>query len=122
MSMGALLILASLAEAATGLVLLVSPSIVSKLLFGEEIIGVGVIMSRIAAISLIALSVACWPAANMRRAFIGMLTYSVLVMLYLLVLGIGGTVGVLLWPAVAAHAGLSVLLTWGRLKQPKGPP
>ena len=118
-SMYALLVITSLAEAASGILLLVSPSIVSRFLFGEEIAGVGVVMSRIAAIILIALGVACWPNANARGAVFGMLTYSILVMLYLIVVGISGTAGVLLWPAVAVHAGLSVLLIWAWWKQPK---
>ena len=113
--------MASLAEAAAGLVLLVSPSIVIKLLFGEEIVGAGIRISRVAAISLIALAVACWPNANTCGAFTGMVTYSVLVMLYLIVVGMSGTVGVLLWPAVGVHALLSVLLIWARWKQLKSP-
>jgi hypothetical protein len=40
-----------------------------------------------------------------------MLTYSTLVMLYLAYLGFaGGLTGVLLWPAVALHVVLSILL------------
>ena len=39
-----------------------------------------------------------------------LLTYSVLVMLYLITVGIGGVVGVLLWPAVVVHVLLSALL------------
>ena len=42
---------------------------------------------------------------------VGMLTYSLLVTLYLLYLGIRGEwVGPLLWPAVAVHAVLTMLL------------
>jgi len=44
------------------------------------------------------------------RVFFGMLTYSLLATLYLVYVGVKGEVGILLWPAVAAHAGLSVLL------------
>ena len=111
--MNYLLRVASLAEAGTGVALLVYPPIIVRMLFGADISGTGIFMSRIAGIALVGLGVACLPAANLRRAFIGMLTYSVL--------ATGRTVGVLLWPAVAAHACLSVLLTLGRLKQPKNP-
>ena len=55
-----LLALAAIAEAATGLALLVVPSLVGRLLFDAEIVGVGVIMSRLAGIGLIGLGVACW--------------------------------------------------------------
>ena len=55
------LALAAVAEAGTGLLLLAFPPIVVRLLFGAEISGVGVVMSRIAGIGLIGLGVACWP-------------------------------------------------------------
>ncbi len=102
-------------EAATGLVLLVYPPIVVRLLFGSDITGAGMVMSRIAGISLIALGIACWPSRDTRRSsawgLCGMLTYSSLATFYLVYLGIGGEwVGRLLWPAVAAHAVLTFLL------------
>ena len=112
--------LVAASEGLTGLILLVYPPIVTRLLFDAEIAGAGVAMSRLAGIALIALGVACWPDRNTRRAFIGMLTYSVLAMLYLVWVGVNGGVGMLLWPAVAAHAGLSVLLVraWRKERQP----
>jgi hypothetical protein len=96
------------AEAATGVFLLAYPPIVIRLLFGAEIGGAGMVMSRIAGIALIALGVACWPG---RTAFCGMLTYSALATLYLAYVGLGGEfTGKLLWPAVGLHAILSALL------------
>ena len=53
--------IAAVGEAGTGFVLLVYPPIVVRLLFAAEIAGAGVVMSRIAGISLIALGIACWP-------------------------------------------------------------
>jgi len=105
-----LLILAAVSEALTGVVLLVYPPIVIRLLFDAQISGAGVMVSRIAGMRLIALGLACWPDGNTLRAFFGMLTYSLLATLYLVYVGVKGEVGILLWPAVAAHAGLSVLL------------
>jgi hypothetical protein len=105
-----LLILTAVSEALTGLILLVHPPIVIRLLFDSEIAGAGVLMSRIAGIALIALGVACWPDRNTLRGFFGMLTYSLIAMLYLVYVGANGGVGILLWPAVAVHAGLCVLL------------
>ena len=105
----------------TGLILLVYPPVVIRLLFGEEIAGAGVVMSRIAGISFIALGVSCWPDSDELRAFYGMLTYSTIVMVYLAFVGTSREVGILLWPAVAAHAGLSVLLFWAFWKQRKAP-
>lgn len=76
-----ILTIAALGEGATGLLLLVYPPIVITLLFGGEISGAGIIMSRIAGISLIALGVACWPSDERRQPYYGMLTYSTLAML-----------------------------------------
>jgi hypothetical protein len=106
-----LLALAAVGEAGTGLVLLIYPSIVVRLLFAAEIAGVGVVMSPIAGISLIALGIACWPVRVAIGALCGMLTYSSLATLYLIYLGLGGQwAGKLLWPAVAVHAVLTILL------------
>jgi hypothetical protein len=107
-----LLILAAISEALTGLILLVYPPIVIRLLFASETTGAGVLMSRLAGLSLISLGVACWPDRNMLRAFLGMLTYGLLAALFLIYVGVNGVAGILLWPAVAVHIGLSVLLVW----------
>ena len=117
-----LLILAALSEALTGLFLFVYPPVVIRLLFDSEIAGAGLLISRISGISLIALGMACWPDSHMLRPFLGMVTYSSVAMLYLLYVGANGGVGILLWPAVAAHAGLSVLLArawWNGQRQPE---
>ena len=102
-----MLALAAAGEAAFGLLLLVYPPIVVRLLFGAEIAGAGIVMSRVAGIALIALGVACWPGTPL----VGMLTYSAAVTLYLAYVGFaGGLTGILLWPAVVLHVILTVLL------------
>ena len=99
--------LAAFAEAATGVALLVAPSLVGRLLLGEELTGIAIPVARVAGIALIALGVACWPGPPR----VGMLTYSAVVTLYLAYLGISGEwVGLLLWPAVVVHAILTILL------------
>lgn len=112
--MSRLLAVTAVGEAITGLVLLAYPPIVIKLLFGAEVAGIGAIVSRIAGISLIALGVACWPPRSSGAAapaLLGMLTYSTLAALYLAYLGIvGAWTGTLLWPAVAVHVILAILL------------
>jgi hypothetical protein len=101
------LIFAAIGEAAGGLALLIAPSLAGQLLLGEQLAGVAIPVARVAAIALIALGIACWPGPPL----IGMLTYSALVTLYLAYLGFaGGLVGVLLWPAVALHVVLTILL------------
>ena len=101
------LALAAVAEAGLGLVLLVYPPIVVRLLLGADIAGAGIVVSRVAGIALIALGVACWPGPPR----VGMLTYSAAVTLYLAYVGfVGGLSGILLWPAVVLHVILTVLL------------
>ena len=101
---------AAAAEAITGLLLLLSPSIVVRLLFGAEITGAAIVVSRIAGVSLIALGLACWPGVRSRALF-GMLIYSSLVALYFIGLGLAGeSVGKLLWPAAAVHVILTIFL------------
>ena len=91
-----------------------------RLLFGAEISGAGVIMSRIVGIALIGLGVACWPARLRLQALYGMLTYSALAMLYLSYIGVRGeAVGLLLWPAVVVHAILDALLVGARFEATK---
>jgi hypothetical protein len=52
---------AAVAEAATGLALLIVPSLVGQLLLGEGLTGVAIPVARVAGIALIALGIACWP-------------------------------------------------------------
>jgi hypothetical protein len=99
---------AAAGEAATGLALLIVPSLVGQLLLGGELTGIAIPVGRVAGIALIALGVSCWPASPL----VGMLTYSSAVTVYLAYLGFaGGLAGVLLWPAVALHLVLSLLLS-----------
>ena len=102
------LIFAAVGEAGTGLALLIAPSLVGRLLLGEELTGVAMAVARVAGIALIALGIACWPGPPLA----GMLVYTASVMLYLAYIGfVGGLSGILLWPAVVIHMILAVLLT-----------
>jgi hypothetical protein len=106
-AMKKVLVVAAIAEAVTGLALMVMPSLLGRLLLGEELAGVAIPVARVAGIALIALGIACWPGPPL----IGMLIYSAAVTLYLAYLGFaGGFAGAFLWPAVALHAVLSILL------------
>ncbi len=101
------LALAAVGEAATGLALLIVPALVGRLLLGEELTGIAVVVARVAGIALIGLGIACWPGTPR----VGMLTYSATVTAYLAYLGFtGGSSGLLLWPAVVLHLILTVLL------------
>ena len=103
-----MLVLAALAEGATGLALVIVPSRVGALLLGNELTGAATTVARVAGIALIALAIACWPG----RPLIAMLMYSGAVTLYLGYVGFATSwTGPLLWPAVVLHLILTALLT-----------
>jgi hypothetical protein len=111
------LAIAAIAEAATGLALLVVPSLVGQLLLGADLVGVAIPVARVTGIALIALSIACWPRAT---PLCGMLTYGVLATAFLAYLAIRGHwVGPLLWPAVILHAVVTILLGRAWVMSPK---
>jgi len=102
-----ILVFAAIAEAVTGLALLLVPSLVGQWLLGVELTGIAVTVARVAGIALVALAVACWPGPPL----LAMLSYGGAITLYLAYLGFtGGASGVLLWPAVVLHLVLTVLL------------
>ena len=122
-----LLGLAAVLEGATGLVLMIYPALVAYVLFGEGVSGVGQALSRVAGIALLALGVACWPgreAGNASARSTGaMLTYSLLVTIYLVYLGVvAHLAGILLWPAVMVHAVwiFLVVAAWRHERQSPG--
>ncbi len=96
-----LLTVAAVAEAAMGVALLVIPPLVGRLLLGAELTGIAITVARVTGIALIGLAVACWPGTPLT----GMLTCSTLTTFYFFYLGLSGVVGILLWPAIVAHAG-----------------
>ena len=101
------LMVAAVGELATGVALLLAPSIVGQLLLGTALTGVALNVARVAGIAMIGLGIACWPGPPR----LGMLTYSAGVALYLAFIGLTeATAGVLLWPAVILHVILSGLL------------
>ena len=98
---------AAVAEIATGVALLVAPSLVGQLLLGAELSGLAVIVARVTGIALVALGIACWPGTPM----IAMLVYSAAITFYLACVGLAGVAdGVLLWPVIVLHAILTALL------------
>jgi hypothetical protein len=102
------LVVAAVGEIATGAALLIVPSLVGQVLFGQELANIAVTVARVTGIALIALGVACWPGTPL----VGMWTYSAAVTLYLASIGVaGGATGILLWPAVVLHLILTTLLT-----------
>lgn len=113
------LAVAAAVEVATGLVLMMDPVIVIRLLLGAEISGVAPLLGRCFGIALLALGLACWPgrqhAEGSSSAVRAMLAYNALIALYLTCLGaVQGLGGPLLWPGAALHAVVALLLirTW----------
>jgi hypothetical protein len=102
-------------EFATGLALLVSPSVPVLLLLGASFDTPGdVIVGRVAGAALVSLGVACWLARNdghsraTRGLISAMLLYGVAAAALLAYAGVGMKMtGVALWPAVVAHVALA---------------
>jgi len=115
-AMKSLLNITALVEAATGLALLLSPSLPVLLLLGASLDAPAALtVARVAGAALLALGVACWLARNdeQSRAARGlvpaMLLYNVATVLLLASAGIGSELrGVGLWPAVVLHAALAI--------------
>ena len=79
--------------------------------------GAGTVLGRCFGIALLALGLACWPSGQPAErgwpAFRAMLIYNVLIAVYLAYLSTAGHLGgVLLWPGVALHAIVALLLVW----------
>lgn len=113
--LGKILAFAVVVEVVTALALMVDPAIVATLLLGVEVSDAGTFLGRFFGIALLALGLACWPnrkrAEGGSMAFAGMLTYNTLTALYLAYLGtVGHLAGLLLWPGVALHAVVALLL------------
>ena len=111
-----LLIVTALAETATGVMLLVSPTLVVAFLLGTSLDApAALVVARMAGAALLSLGCACWLARNdgPNRAVPGlvaaMLLYNSVAVGVLANAGVGARlVGVLTWPAIALHAALAV--------------
>jgi hypothetical protein len=116
-----LLRITAVVEATTGLVFMVSPSIVGQLVLGADVSGVATPLARVAGLVLLSFGLACWPghgATSHAPALRGMLSYNLLITLYLTYLGVGREwVGPFLWPVVALHAVLTLLFARAWLKR-----
>jgi hypothetical protein len=109
-----IVLIAAIEAVATSVVLIVSPSLFSRLILGAELSDPGEALGRLTGIVLLAFGLACWPApaaaGPAAPAIRSLLIYNLLATIYLLYVGLGGRlVGILLWPAVALHAVLTLL-------------
>ena len=100
-------------EAATGLVLLVAPALLARLLIGADVDGAAIVIANIAGLALLSLAIACWPRFERadRGSWLALLVYNLVVALLLAEAQLSSTAsGVLLWPAVLTHIVLTTLL------------
>jgi len=108
------LTLAAILEMALGVMLMTDPALVARLLLGEGLFGAGAVVGRIAGLGFLSLGLACWPEGDTSirsSSFRAVLLYNVLVAGYLGVVGARGQcVGWMLWPAMALHASMSIIL------------
>jgi hypothetical protein len=106
-----LLAVTAVIEAATGIGLLITPSIVTQLLLGGTLDGpVAQTVARVGGAALIAIGFACWRSRENGRALvIAMLLYNTVVAGVLIHAAVRlGLSGIGLWPTVALHLGFAV--------------
>jgi hypothetical protein len=111
-----LLIVTALAETPIGVLLLLSPRLVTGLLLGASLDApAAIVVARVAGAALLSLGGACWlaredgPSRARHGLVAAMLLYNSAAAAVLTSAGAGGRpVGVLMWPAVALHAILAV--------------
>ena len=106
---------AAAVEIAAGLIFMISPSLVARLVLNAELSAAGEAVGRVGGFGLLGLGLACWlgsaPVGAKSAAIRGLLAYNVLAAIFFTYLGVQGTlVGILLWPAAALHAILAILL------------
>ena len=111
-----LLIISAASEAATGIALLSSPSLVATLLLGLSLeTPAALVVGRIAGAGLLALGVACWCArvdaagSAARGVVTAMFLYNVAAVAVLGYAGLmPGFSGLVLWAVVILHAALAI--------------
>lgn len=99
----------------TGLLLVINPKLFGLLILGAELSAAGQALGRIGGIAMFALGLASWPAVIAAHvatpATCALLIYNLVATAYLSYLAVVDKMaGVLLWPAVALHGALAILL------------
>jgi len=122
-----LLIVTAFIETATGIALLVIPSLISQILLGEGLTSPpALVVARVAGVALLSLGLSCWLGRNgdisaCSVQIFGMLIYNLAVPIILLhgriFLALGG-IG--LWPACILHMVLAIWCVRCLTNYPKG--
>ena len=122
--MKSLLIVMALVEAATGLALLLAPSLPMLLLFDASFDAPAApTVGRIAGAALLVVGVACWLARKDAASGLvaAMLLYNIAAVLLLAYAGTAsGRRGLGLWPAVVLHAALAIWCIAGLRSEVQG--
>lgn len=111
-----LLSVTGVVEAATGVALLMAPTLLIEVLLGAEPdTAAGMMVARVAGAAVLSLAVACWLARDdlavsaARGLVTAMLIYNfAVVAIFILGWLRHGIAGIALWPVVAAHLALGV--------------
>jgi hypothetical protein len=106
-------IVAAIDAGATGVFLIVSPTLFVSLVFGSDLSEPGRVIGHLGGLALVSLVIACWPTTNVptAAALQALLFYNLVATGYLVHLGIAGKlVGELLWAEAALHTVLTILL------------
>lgn len=123
--MRSILTFTSIIESATGLVLIVLPSLLTKLLFASKLdTPVTLTVARVAGAAILALAAACWFARNdgqnpaARGIVRAMLLYNIAIALVLIYAALDLSLsGIGLWPVVLIHMAMSVWCIINLLKK-----
>jgi hypothetical protein len=99
-------------EVATGVALIVSPTLVVGVLFGVGLSDGGVAVGRVGGFALLSLAIACWPRSDAALpATRALFLFNLLTAVYLGYLRINGTfITYFMLPACIIHAVLALLL------------
>ncbi len=106
------MLVAAIEAVATGVLLIVSPTLFASLILGADLTVPGQALGRIAGIAMVGAGLAAWPTAGGAKGGLrALLIYNLFATIYLAYLGAAGQLGgILLWPAVALHLALSIML------------
>jgi hypothetical protein len=117
----AFIVAATIEAGAIGLLLIISPVPLTRLVFGGELSDPGQALAHLGGLALVSLAMACWPTraeGPTPSTLHAMLFYNLVAAGYLVHLGMAGKlVGVLLWPVAALHAVLTILLAYDSLSR-----
>ena len=116
-----ILAIAAIAEALTGLAVIVAPVLVGRLLLGAELDPAGAAIARFGGLAFIGFALACGPAggsgdgALAARRALWVFQPAAAICLVLVALS-SGLSGILLLPAVAYHALATIVLAWPAIR------